>query len=293
MYSYREIDYNKDLPAIISLLKEGFHKKRILEDFKKKHIDNPFGKSYGLLAFEGDNLIALRMFLRWEFKHNNKLIKAIRPVDTVTHPQHQGKGIFKKINLMGLENCRNEYELIFNTPNKNSFPGYIKMGWIRFPTNQQFKIVFTLPFFSNRTNVTTIDPSKLKIDFPFTNEKLTITNKSVSYFNWRYQDARYKIAKIAVKNKNCFVVYRIEKRMGFNMLILLELIGEASIHRIVLKKLAYFHRCFFIYYLENKLLNYKPLFSFPKNNPVIVYKEDKLNIITDILFSAGDLEGII
>ena len=147
MYSYREIDYNKDLPAIISLLKEGFHKKRILEDFKKKHIDNPFGKSYGLLAFEGDNLIALRMFLRWEFKHNNKLIKAIRPVDTVTHPQHQGKGIFKKINLMGLENCRNEYELIFNTPNKNSFPGNIKMGWKRLPSKQQFKIAFRLPFF--------------------------------------------------------------------------------------------------------------------------------------------------
>ena len=56
--------------------------------------------------------------------------KAVRAVDTATHPDHQGKGIFKKLTLALLEECEREgVDFVYNTPNGNSKSGYLKMAW--------------------------------------------------------------------------------------------------------------------------------------------------------------------
>jgi len=93
-------------------------------------MDNPFGKSPVLLAFEGNMLVGVRAFMRWEWRQGDRIYKAVRAVDTATHPEHQGKGIFKTLTLQLVEQCRAEgVDFIFNTPNKSSKPGYLKMGW--------------------------------------------------------------------------------------------------------------------------------------------------------------------
>ena len=55
---------------------------------------------------------------------------AVRAVDTATHPDVQGRGL----SSAGLtRSCWSEIaadtELVFNTPNGNSLPGYLRMGW--------------------------------------------------------------------------------------------------------------------------------------------------------------------
>jgi N-acetylglutamate synthase-like GNAT family acetyltransferase len=123
----------QDISSIVELLKLSLGESLMPKSeafWRWKHIDNPFGKSPVLVAEENHQLIGVRAFMRWEWKQGDKIYKAVRAVDTATHPQHQGKGIFKKLTLQLVEQCKSEgVDFIFNTPNTSSMPGYLKMGW--------------------------------------------------------------------------------------------------------------------------------------------------------------------
>lgn len=94
-----------------------------------KHEQNPFGPSLAAVAEEQGLLVGLRTFLRWQWRVENQLFQSIRAVDTATHPEHQRKGIFSKLTRAVLEQAQGNADFVFNTPNSNSLPGYLKMGW--------------------------------------------------------------------------------------------------------------------------------------------------------------------
>ena len=122
-----------DLPAIIALLSASM--KRDPSEpyeglFRWKHLDNPFGPSPSWVATEDGQIVGFRTFLRWNFRHGGEVVRAVRAVDTATHPDFQGRGIFTKLTLSALDDLRAEgITMIFNTPNDKSRPGYLKMGW--------------------------------------------------------------------------------------------------------------------------------------------------------------------
>lgn len=122
-----------DLPQIIDLMKSSLGESLIPKSeplWIWKHEQNPFGKSFVLVAEENGRLIGLRAFMQWQWKWQGKPYRTIRAVDTATHPAHQGKGIFKKLTLQLLDECKHSgIDFVFNTPNDQSRPGYLKMGW--------------------------------------------------------------------------------------------------------------------------------------------------------------------
>ena len=100
------------------------------EFFRWKHLENPFGRSYMLLAeAEGDG--GLPLVHAMAIRRGRRTVTAVRAVDTATHPDHQGRGIFRLLTTTAIEALRAEADLIFNTPNDKSLPGYLKMGWRR------------------------------------------------------------------------------------------------------------------------------------------------------------------
>lgn len=125
-----------DQPALLELateaLGEGPQGSRQADWWSWKHVDNPFGRSLVLGAFEDEQLIGLRAFMRWRLVDaQGRRWACARAVDTATHPAHQGKGIFSKLTLEGLEYLRADgTDIVFNTPNGKSGPGYRKMGWV-------------------------------------------------------------------------------------------------------------------------------------------------------------------
>lgn len=122
-----------DRASIISLLKDSLGESLIPKSetlWKWKHEQNPFGPSYVLLAEEEGQLIGIRAFMQWTWQWNDKTYRTVRAVDTATHPAHQGKGIFRKLTMKQLELCKEDgIHFVFNTPNNQSRPGYLKMGW--------------------------------------------------------------------------------------------------------------------------------------------------------------------
>jgi len=99
--------------------------------FEWKHDANPFGRSPMWVACDGDRVVGFRTFLRWEFIVDGRCVRAVRAVDTATDPDYQGRGIFTHLTRAALDELRDEgVEMVFNTPNANSLPGYLKMGWL-------------------------------------------------------------------------------------------------------------------------------------------------------------------
>jgi GNAT superfamily N-acetyltransferase len=117
------------LRLLVGSLGQGPSGDRSPEFFRWKHLENPFGASFLLVAESAGEIVGLRAFLRWRFVRGDREIRAVRAVDTVTRPDHRGHGIFSKLTLRAIELLRGETDLIFNTPNSSSLPGYLKMGW--------------------------------------------------------------------------------------------------------------------------------------------------------------------
>lgn len=122
-----------DLAPVLGLLQaalgEGPAGSRPAEFFTWKHLENPFGRSLMLVAEADGRPVGLRAFMRWRFKTGGRTINAVRAVDTATHPDHQGQGIFSMLTRQAIETLHDEADLVFNTPNEKSLPGYLKMGW--------------------------------------------------------------------------------------------------------------------------------------------------------------------
>jgi N-acetylglutamate synthase-like GNAT family acetyltransferase len=188
---------NDDVPAIVELLKKSLGESLMpkTESFWNwKHLHNPFGPSPVLLATDKDKIVGVRAFMRWEWKWKDQLYKSVRAVDTATHPDYQGKGIFKKLTLQLVDKCKEEgIHFIFNTPNDQSRPGYLKMGWEqagRLPISVKVLRPFLMCMnFLGKTagkeeageSVSQTLPDVLPNDERFT------TAVTPAYLRWRYQ----------------------------------------------------------------------------------------------------------
>ncbi len=83
------------------------------------------------MTVEQGQVIGFRMLLLWRFRRGDEAVTAVRAVDTATHPDHQGRGIFRALTTVAVDELRDEgVGFVFNTPNDQSRPGYLKMGWV-------------------------------------------------------------------------------------------------------------------------------------------------------------------
>lgn len=95
-----------------------------------KHEAGPFGPSPGLVAMAGDRPVAVRTFLRWRWQAGDRTFRAVRAVDTATHPQWRRRGLFRRLTTDLLERVEEEgAAFVFNTPNATSRAGYLALGW--------------------------------------------------------------------------------------------------------------------------------------------------------------------
>lgn len=122
-----------DDPAVLDLLQASMGwvpDEQYARFFSWKHRESPFGESPAWVAVEDERIVGFRTFLRWQFDHGGRVVEAVRAVDTATHPDHQGKGIFSLLTRHALDElAAMGTGFVFNTPNDRSRPGYVKMGW--------------------------------------------------------------------------------------------------------------------------------------------------------------------
>ena len=225
-----------DTKEIISVLKASLGESKLPkteEIWKFKHFDNPFGTSLVLLAEEDDKIVGVRAFMRWQWQLDDKIFSAYRAVDTATHPNYQGRGIFKKLTLRALEIAKkNGDHFIFNTPNSQSLPGYLKMDWKKV-NKLKIHLAPINPIYFIRTKKShqyTIQKNSrgnsfddLITDFNAINASRSelFTTKSAAYLEWRYENN--PLQKYDVRsNDDFYLATYIKKHKNFNELRIVE-----------------------------------------------------------------------
>jgi GNAT superfamily N-acetyltransferase len=199
----------KDIPEIVSLLKSSLGESLMPKSeayWRWKHIQNPFGPSPVLIARENDMLVGVRAFMRWQWRWKGEILNAVRAVDTATHPDYQGKGIFKKLTLALVDKCKERGDhFVFNTPNSSSKPGYLKMGWqetgklpITFCLCKPIGMAMSLAGRSSKLEAHNAESLKYFLGHAglqnLISDHLTqstnniATNYSMQYLRWRYLD---------------------------------------------------------------------------------------------------------
>jgi GNAT superfamily N-acetyltransferase len=122
-----------DEAAVLSLLSETLGwtiDDRHAALFRWKHRDSPFGHSPAWVALDCDGIVGFRTFMRWRFVCSSEPIDVVRAVDTAISPRARGRGIFRALTLHGVAHLAGEgVAWSFNTPNSQSMPGYLSMGW--------------------------------------------------------------------------------------------------------------------------------------------------------------------
>ena len=213
---------DSDIPAIIQLLKVSLGESLIPKSealWNWKHVQNPFGKSPVLLDEENGEILGVRAFLMWEFFQNGKIFKSCRAVDTATHPEHQGKGIFKKLTMALIEEIKkNGMVAVFNTPNSKSTPGYLKMGWEKWgnlPLKLDFHVGKKRKGIQMQSDWTAISDLIEEIESAPQTELSLGTRLVKGYLNWRYKDSPLFPYHYLSDGENYLLIYRIkEGKMG-------------------------------------------------------------------------------
>jgi GNAT superfamily N-acetyltransferase len=262
-----------------------------------KHIENPFGKSKIILAFDGEMLVGVRAFMCWQFSNTTKIVKCVRAVDTAVHPSYQGNGIFSKLTIAALNNCKNDnIKLVFNTPNKISKIGYLKLGWVEIgKLPLRLLIPFKVPRIFNEKLLSELlaNYEMRKINELHVN---ILTNKfstplSIDYFNWRYTNCPIdRYYSISEANK-FIVIFRIKKAKSLIEMRLCEVVikdEDSCINEIVsrIKKIIKIIRPAFVSCAINDNIPsafFKKLHFFPKHKigPIVTLKNIDYDFFED------------
>lgn len=225
----------KDIPSIVSLLKLSLGESLMPKSemfWRWKHIENPFGPSPVLLAWEGEQLIGVRAFMRWEWSVGDKVYKSVRAVDTATHPQYHGRGIFKNLTMKLVDQCRIDgVDFIFNTPNKISKPGYLKMGW---ESNGKLPVKMKLHWLKSWHKSPTLSSDWSDIlkysgwQVHALNDTSLKTRITPEYLFWRYRDNPNVTYQVLINNeeKPFVLIYRKKKLKLFVELRITDLLCE-------------------------------------------------------------------
>lgn len=230
----------EDRPAILDLCRAslGWREDDPSEAFFAwKHDENPFGPSPAWVAASPDGrLVGLRVFMRWGFVDaGGDEVPVVRAVDTATHPDWQGRGIFTRLTLGALPELADlGVRAVFNTPNDKSRPGYLKMGWSevgRVPVGVRPGSVGSLPTMLRARTAAELwsEPTgvgeravDLLSDTDAVDRLLAscarpagiATERSAEYLQWRYRfdPLRYRAVPVGGSLEDGVVILRLRRR---------------------------------------------------------------------------------
>jgi hypothetical protein len=142
-YRSERVDKN-NIQDLIYLYKNAFEMDIRIEFLLEKFDSNFTGLSFtGFIAYDESNYPAAfyGVFPCLAF-YNGKTMLVAQSGDTMTHKDHQGKGLFVRLAQETYELCKKEgVHLVFGFPNQNSYPGFTKkLSWNHFDDLYSYRI---------------------------------------------------------------------------------------------------------------------------------------------------------
>ncbi len=207
--------------------------------FRWKHLDNPAGVSPMWVAQIDGEVVGFRTFLRWRFRRPGDVeaVDAVRAVDTATHPDHQGRGVFSMLTRHAVAALTDGGTgFVFNTPNAQSRPGYLKMGWVEagsVPIRARLRRPWRLRGArksADKWSLPTASGSPVEVVVPgltTVGERGIATERSGDYLAWRYgfEPLHYR----GFDHDEGQAVFRLRRRGGATECTVCEHVGSGAV----------------------------------------------------------------
>lgn len=131
MYSIHREDFSSKemMKKLVDLQNRVYIGKKIFSEktFQHWYIDNPNGKVISFNAFYEDKIVAHYALVPTKMLIDGMIVDGLLSMATVTDPEHQGKGLFKKLARETFDYAAEiGYKFVIGVANANSYPGFIK-----------------------------------------------------------------------------------------------------------------------------------------------------------------------
>lgn len=129
-YDFTPIEVNEGhLKKYVELLTLVFPQSKKFSDafLQWQYVDNPYGTVVGFDAWKDGILVAHYATIPVEYDVYGKRCRALLSLNTATHPEHQGKGLFTKLAQQTYQLAQSRrFEFVIGVANANSTPGFLK-----------------------------------------------------------------------------------------------------------------------------------------------------------------------
>lgn len=149
-YVTERISKNR-LKDLIPLFKTAFNQDKSEEELLYKYDTSFTGQSYlGFIAYTEEDLQPAAYYgvFPLEARISGKTCLVAQSGDTMTHPEHRGKGLFVKLAKLTYELCVQQgIQGVFGFPSESSYPGFVKkLGWQHHENIENYTAwIYTLP----------------------------------------------------------------------------------------------------------------------------------------------------
>jgi len=170
-----------DVEKSIQLLTTVFGTQFTTEWWKWKYQQNPagfYGEQGDIWVAESSNeIVGYYAVLPVKMSYYSKITIAAQSVDTATHPNYRGLGIFSNLARNVYSESRKRYSFLYGFPTEMAYKGFLKLGWKDMRINTYIKILNYEHFLSNfLSNYITVQSAKTLLKLFSSIRSISINN---------------------------------------------------------------------------------------------------------------------
>lgn len=173
---------------------------------EQRYLQNPVGDLCMFVALENDRIVANYSVSPSYLQYEDKKIKCALSLNTMTHPDFVGKGLFVQLaQKLYAELKQQGYRMVYGFPNYISNRTFCtKLGWKDIYEIPTLELIVEKGIPYNPSNIMPCT----NFDVPQTNSNRLAVEKTEAYLNWRYKNKPYTEYNLVKTTNGSWMVYK-------------------------------------------------------------------------------------
>jgi hypothetical protein len=190
--------------------------------------DYQINRSIRIVAIEENTVIGFQSYFYWPYIIEGKIKNSYQSGNSIVHPSHRGKGVFKKLLNYEIES---NIDFLVGFPVEASFNSFIKSKWLNVLDLQWYvRIINPLSFFFSKKRINkvfsqTVEFSSQKSNYntlcentEFQNWKDNLRNQKSNYYTfiWKHKDGSQITFELKTQTRKIIITELIIGKIKFD-----------------------------------------------------------------------------